>query len=351
MTLGATLIASLLVALSTPSTWPLALAGFLVRGGVLLVLAPIVVLPTAVGLANVIAPVVEDVAFGRRTAELAVLVASAAVGLVAWLIGGGLLAAATEADLTRRVAEDDELAAAGHVAPRLVERPGQAVRILGARLVAGIPLLLVVAWGSIRIIEVAYRELTVPSDTERALILRVVVGAPEAVVAIVLAWLASEIVGAIACRHIVMLGEGTIRGVWRAIGRVVRHPLRVTVLGVLPSFTLGVVLTAMGLAGSTTWDALQAALTFDDGSFARWGLLIVFVGLFGAALVLVGVTSAWRSAVWTVDLAGTFGGGLATQKGGWNRADRSATLADPGPGEQIRTEVMDDHAVDRLQCV
>ena len=43
---------ALLVTLATPATWPLALATFLVRGGVILVLLPIVVLPTTVGLGN-----------------------------------------------------------------------------------------------------------------------------------------------------------------------------------------------------------------------------------------------------------------------------------------------------------
>jgi len=47
VSLGATLSGSLLAVLDRPSTWPLALAGFLIRGGWLLVVAPIVVLPTA----------------------------------------------------------------------------------------------------------------------------------------------------------------------------------------------------------------------------------------------------------------------------------------------------------------
>ena len=76
MSLGATLGGALLAVLARPSTWPLALLGFLVRGGWLLIVAPIVVLPTPVGLANVVAPVLEDIAFGRRTAELVALASS-----------------------------------------------------------------------------------------------------------------------------------------------------------------------------------------------------------------------------------------------------------------------------------
>ena len=91
MSLGATLSGSLLAVLDRPSTWPLALAGFLIRGGWLLVVAPIVVLPTAVGLANVIAPLLEDIAFGRRVGDLVVLIVLALVVVVGWLLGGTVL--------------------------------------------------------------------------------------------------------------------------------------------------------------------------------------------------------------------------------------------------------------------
>ena len=70
MGIGATAVAALLAILERPSTWLLGLVGFLVRGGWLIVLGPIVVLPTAVGLANVVAPLVEDIAFGRRSDEV-----------------------------------------------------------------------------------------------------------------------------------------------------------------------------------------------------------------------------------------------------------------------------------------
>jgi hypothetical protein len=42
VTRGRTLLAALLVTLATPATWPIALAMFLLRGGIVLVLLPIV---------------------------------------------------------------------------------------------------------------------------------------------------------------------------------------------------------------------------------------------------------------------------------------------------------------------
>lgn len=332
MTVGGTLVASLLAVLSRPSTWPLALIGFLLRGGVLLVLAPIVVLPTAVGLANVLAPLLEDVAFGRRPGEVAVLVAWSLTGVIAWLVGGGLIAAAAEAELIRRVAADDDLVTAGWVVPQRAARRAVPARILAARLIATAPLVLALAWGSIRVIAVAYRELTVPSDTDVAIVVRVVTGAPEAVIAILVAWLLGEIVGAMAARRVVLLGERTLTALWRAAGDLARRPVRRLLLVAVPLAQVVVVLLTIGAAGAATWGALQAALAFDDGSPAPWVLLVAFVGLFGAGLVLIAVTSAWRSAVWTVDAVGTFGGATASRLGDWNAIPPSATLAALRPG-------------------
>ena len=338
MTLGGALVTSLLVALARPALWMLGLAGFLVRGGVLLILAPIVVLPTAAGLANVVAPLLEDIAFGRRTAELAVLVAWVVVGLVAWLVGGGLLAGAAEAELVRRVARDDEFAggqgwasggaAADGPSADAPGRPRAAGRILAARLLAAVPLAVALAWGATRVVAVAYRELTVPSETSTPLAVRVIGGAPEAVGALVLAWLLAEILGAVATRRIVLGGEGPLRALVGGLGAIGRRPVRTLVLALVPLAQLVVVVAAIGLAGSATWDALRAALATDDGTPARWLLLGAFVGLFVAGLVLIGVTSAWRSAVWTVDAGGTFGAGSDTPLGFLEGDAASGTLGD-----------------------
>ena len=46
MSAGAALVASLMVTLANPATWVLGLVTFLLRGGLLVVLAPIVVIPS-----------------------------------------------------------------------------------------------------------------------------------------------------------------------------------------------------------------------------------------------------------------------------------------------------------------
>ena len=70
MTVGATLVASLLAILSRPATWLLALATFLLRGGFLLVLAPIIVLPSAVALGNILTPLLSTIVFQGFTPSI-----------------------------------------------------------------------------------------------------------------------------------------------------------------------------------------------------------------------------------------------------------------------------------------
>lgn len=350
MTAGATLVASLLVILSRPATWPLALASFLVRGGFLLVLAPIVVLPTAVGLANVLAPPLTTLVFRGITPSIALALAGLVVAALVWLIGGGLLSAAAEAELVRRVAADEDAWPAGASRGEVVETQAPAWRLLTVRLLAHLPLVLALAWGAIRIVTVAYRELSVPSDTTMPVAVRIAAGAPDALAAVIGAWLLGETVGSLAARRVAMLGERVPSALGRSVVRFVRHPLRTASLALVPLAPLVLVLVAAGLAGSAAWDALQASLSFGTSPLVTIGLVMLLVILFGGGLLLVAVTSAWRAAVWTVDLAGTFGATTHDPQGGWKAGVESATLSELRPGGvDPQPEVSDVLAVDRLR--
>ena len=130
MNRGAALIGALLATLDTPATWPLALAAFLVRGGLVLVLVPIVVLPTPVGFGNVVAPALGSIAFGSVSTGLVVVSIAAALAVVGWIALGGWLAAALEAEAAGMIgAREDGRSRHGRTA-------GVGIRILVARLVA-----------------------------------------------------------------------------------------------------------------------------------------------------------------------------------------------------------------------
>lgn len=336
---GATLVTSFLVTLVSPATWPLALASFLLRGGIVMLVAPIVVIPSAVGFANVIAPLLTSFVFGGPSVALVLAVlAAAGVGL-AWVIIGGLVAAAAEAEGMRIVAADEEVVSATGLAPGVAAaststpslRGSTAWRILAVRLLAHLPTLLALAWGAIRVVALAYRELTVPSDTVTPLILRVARGAPDAIAAILIAWLVGEAIGAIAARRVVLGDDGVPAALGAAIVRLVRHPFRVLILALLPLGALLAVLVPSAAAATTAWDALRGSLASGNGFAEAAILLAVFLVLWSGGALLLAVIGAWRAAAWTVDAAGTFGAVATGRPGDWKGDVDSATLTDLRP--------------------
>ena len=335
MSLGATIVASLLATLARPTTWVLALVAFLVRGGLIVVLAPIVVIPSAVGLANVVAPTLNSMVLSGLSSEVLAFIALAIVAVGAWLVVGGFLAATMELAGMRLVAADEEVVGSMLPGPGPSSHPrttgpavGTAIRILLARLLASIPLALALALGAIRIVAVAYRELTVPSDVAVPVAVRIARGAPDAVALIVAAWIVAEIVGAVAARRVAIHGQGLRVGLIGAISDVVRHPVRVLVAFMLPLLALIAVLVPSTAAAVVTWDAVRTALSGDPGPLTVGVLVLLFVALWTGGLVLTGMVAAWRSALWTVEVTRTFGGVSTGRPGGWNPAPDSATLSD-----------------------
>jgi hypothetical protein len=200
------------------------------------------------------------------------------------------------------------------------------------RLAAYLPLLLVaLPLSSYRFVLVGYDELTSPSAGGLPLAIRIALGAPDAVALLVVTWLLGEMVGALAARRVVLAGDGARRALGWAIGRLARRPVRNLALSVVPLVPLAVVLVIVGTAGSATWDALRAALSIGGDRLLALFLLMVLVALFAGGLLLIGVASAFRAAVWTVDVAGTFGATVHDPEGQWNGAVDSGTLTDLRP--------------------
>jgi hypothetical protein len=325
---GVALVGALLVTLATPSTWPLALGAFLLRGGLLLVVLPIVVLPTPVGLATGLGPIVTDIALGTVTPAIVAIGAVLLLIVMAWLLAGGWLAAALEAEAVRLVAGVDTVADAPG-------RPGRprgsrvAARVLVARLIADVPLGLALAWGSVRVVSVAYRELTSPFDVATPIALRVLRATPEVIVAVVLAWMIGEILGSIAARRIVLDRDSVRSALVGAVRTTLRHP--VATLGRFwgPTAVLVMIVVLAGLAAATAWQATADALDGAGDPPSAFVAVLVLVSVWVAALVVLGVACAWRAAVWTIAEAareGTFGGSTDSRPGDWRSDPTSATL-------------------------
>jgi hypothetical protein len=204
-----------------------------------------------------------------------------------------------------------------------------AVRILAARLVACVPLAVVLALGSIRLVFLTYRELTSPFDVSTPITLRVLRGAPEVVIAIVLAWMLAEIVGAVAARRITLSDAHVREALTGAVSVLVREPLSSLARFVIPAAVLLVVLVPAAVAAGAAWEAVGTVLSEAVDPLPSLLTVIVFVGLWTVGLVLVAVVCAWRAAIWTVaEVAGkgTFGGSTDRRPGHWRVVRSSATL-------------------------
>ena len=308
MSRGAALTGALLVTLALPATWPMALAAFLIRGGLLIVALPILVLPTPVGLGNILAPTLTTVVFGGVSAEFILVLSTIVLAALVWVVAGGLFAAALEAEAARMVAAAHDVAAAGMaggLAPRVLRRGrAEAGQILAARLLADLPLGVALAWGSARLIAVTYRELTNPFDVASPLVWRVLGGSPEVVVAVVLTWMVGQTVGAVAARRIALGGLGIFDALGEALSTVLRRPLVVTADFWLPSLALALALAPSALAAASAAHVVRAAISSPVDPVGLGLAVVLFVGLWLVGLALTGLICAWRAAVWTVGFGG-----------------------------------------------
>ncbi|MEO8570334.1 MAG: hypothetical protein ABI553_01425 [Chloroflexota bacterium] len=295
---------ALLVTLASPSTWPLALATFLLRGGIAIVALPILVLPTPVGIGNAIGPALTAIAFGSFPTQIVVVLAAIVVVVLVWLVAGGWLAAFVEAEEVRIVVDDEEVALHESAAMARRSRPSSrrriAGRILVARLVAALPLAVVLAVASVRLVLVTYRELTAPIDVTTPILLRVLRASPEVVVAIVLAWTVAEIVGSLAARRIAQTDAGIGVALRRVLAMWRRQPISTLVRFVVPTLVLLLVLALAALAAAATFDAVAGVLYGGPDPVGTVLAVAALVAVWAIGLLLTGVVCAWRAAVWTV---------------------------------------------------
>ena len=343
MTTRGVTLAAVLAVLLRPSWWLLALAGFLIRGGVLLFLLAIVMLPSPLVLSNILEPAIVPLALGGVDAgTLAPFLLVAGLVLV-WLLAGGWIGAATEVALIRDAREamvDEGLPA------RPNARPGRwlVTRVAIARLLAHIPTAVALGLGSIRIGSVAYFELTSPFEVTTPLVLRVLQGAMGPIVAIVIVWLFGEIVGGLAARRIVLDDVSIAGGLRGAIGAIVRRPLATLVPALGTSLVLAIDVAALLGVVAFAWAELRDRLLDALADRSTLGVaLVAFVATWVGALAITGLIDAWRGAAMTFeaeraavaamlgadtapDPGGTFGASPGRRPGDWSAGDRGGSL-------------------------
>jgi hypothetical protein len=299
-----------------PGTWPIALAGFLARGGIVLVLIPIVPLPSPVGLANMVGPTAATPS--GPSPEAAGVLAVGIVVVLAWVVAGsavGGLADAVLADafLAGAVRESavgepalgDGAPVQGSRRPRLTL--GLLGRLLGVRLAALLPVGLALAIATRPIIESTYRQLISPYDLEQPLVARVVREVAPAIGLVVAAWLLAEIVAGLAIRFIVLRNDSSGAAMGHAIGHLVRRPASSLATAAVGLAGLALAIGPPLVATSAVWSLLQAQLAHslaqggDAGPILLTGLFLVAIWIGG--LVLGALAAAWRGLLWTAEVA------------------------------------------------
>ena len=279
-------------ALAGPGLWPIALAGFLARGGIILFALPVLVLPSVVGLGTLVGPA--SITPNGPTAGLVVRITLVAGLALAALIAGTVVAAASEISLVQA----GQLGADPSEHPPAAATVGLLGRVVLIRLLSLVPLAIALAIGLPRLGQITYLELTAPTDLVTPIALRVAAQAPEVVGLIGLAWLVGEAWAGLAVRLVVLRGERVAAAFIGSVVLCLRRP--VSIVGVV-LVSLALAFVALGLVIvliSWSWEIARSAL-LGGGGLAGTGLVIASAVLFAACwaigLGVAGVLATWRS--------------------------------------------------------
>lgn len=292
------------------SWWVMALAGFLVRGGLLLLIPPIVMIPTTAELGGLLDPSIVGTGLATPTPALVALVAGLAIAFIGALVVTTVIGEWLELSLVEAAAADDELAAFAATATDqkryddLMDEfdappPGTGlVRASIVRLVAHVPTLAAGLVAASAIGVALTNEVTSPSGPG-PLPLRVFVDVPIPVAALVILWLVGEAWGGIAVRRL-RIGEA----IGRALGLAWLDLVRPSGLATLVVGSLAVALPVAILwyAAGRAFDRLWPLVV--DGADARFVAiaLVLLVATWVVALWLLAIGLAWRSAAWTAEV-------------------------------------------------
>jgi hypothetical protein len=223
-------------------------------------------------------------------------------------VAGTLTAAAAEVALYRATGAPGADTAgggpsSGAIAPTSLSGRRATLRVAAARLWLLLPVALVLVVAVPAWVQVAYRELLLPSDLGVPLPVRVIAGAPLPAAGLVATWLATEVLGGLAARRIVLRGSSIAGALKGAAADVMRAPVSVLLtIALAIAGTLLLLVPAIAVVEGA-WDHARIALV--DGPDAAGVILATFalIAAWAACLGVAGITAAWRSLLWTAELA------------------------------------------------
>lgn len=293
----AAMTAAVLATLGRGRWWLVALATFLVRGGLLLLVPPLLVLPTPAELASLVPASLVGTGLAHPTAALVTLVAGLSLGVM--VVVFATTAAGTWLDLALVEAQafDEELEVLGPAGGlhRVPLWPALEVRLL-----AHVPTAIAAGAGLVVLGNALQAELISPPGP-LPLALRVLLREPLMTAAIVAAWLLGEAVGSLALRRLTTTGAGsTLRALRLGLVDLLRPSGLATLL--LTTTVVGAVVGILWLTAGRAFDRLwPLVIEASDGGLLLLALGLL-VGTWAAGLWLTAIVLAWRSAAWTAEV-------------------------------------------------
>jgi hypothetical protein len=295
--------------LGQPSLWLTGALGFLLRGGVLVLLAPVLVLPTPIEIRSFLGPGLGSAGFSPELVNAALI--AGAIGLALVLVGLLVLSWLELNNFERLVADPE---ASLHIEHRRFRRfTGAARRRLlldlfgiqwaafGLVALSAIPLIVIG-------FEVTYAEIIRPTSGE-SLYVRILGGLQQPLFLFVVALIVVEVLAATASRS--LLTRRLVAAVDKpdehgreTLLRVFGSGVRTLVTAVMGwSVTLALVVPSL-YAISLVWHQARTALLMPGAGDPAGGGLVM-AGLLAAswlaAIALAGFASALRGALWSVE--------------------------------------------------
>jgi hypothetical protein len=304
---------------SDPTLWLLGALSFCLRGGIVLLLLPIVWVPTPVLLSIFLAPYLTS--SGPSASAIPVLAAS---GVVAMGLVVAAIAVAALADVAafERVSTNPATAEVrgGRTAFRLEgrRRAAAALGLISLTLIALVPIVAALVPLSMRVIAAATSELELPTQVDVPFVVTVLGRTAPGVILFIGIVLVVDLFVSLASRELLAARYGFRAGDSRvgplsslALGtaRLARRPARTIVIWLLTWLITVAGVVAAVAALTVSWNLVREVLfsgVDDSPSGVLWGIgaRLVAVGLLGAiwigGVTLCGIASSLRGALWTI---------------------------------------------------
>lgn len=285
---------ALAATLTTPAWWAMALAAFLIRGGILLVALPIIALPTPAGIITGVSPTVQVLLLGTPSLAGSLLAAAAISAVLLALAAAAAVGSWLDAALVREAVASDELDLAWEPSPGI-----SSWRSFSLRLVAHVPTMLALGYAAVRIIVVSYAQFTAPDEPGVPIVDRILARVPDALGIVLLAWLVGEVVGPLAARR--AAAGMTTRDALVGSVRQLFAPRGVATFAVT---TAGLVAVGapFAIAAARSWEHVRTYLLFEADAVQLTAAIVLLVATWVLGLAVLGAALAWRATAWTAEV-------------------------------------------------